>query len=516
MSIELNRQQICITEDKCSASIKAITESDIIVPDSKSDCLSILEVDALPELSEKYISKDYITLTGSVNYKILYMGEDNKIENIEYSAPFSKQIDAAGCDDSMTSFIKCSVSHVEYSVINSRKLNVKSVMNVDAKAYSRSDIPLISSISGDVSLPAKTKSVNNFNLSICSSHGFEIDESVKLPPAGPDIDSILKYDVRITDQELKVVINKVVARGNLMLSTLYVNEGEIYSSENEIPFTHIADVDGISPDMYTTADYEIKNISCQRNLDDDATMSVINIKADVGLTIRAYDEKKVEYISDVYSPDYDIEVESQKICVTEMIDTQTAQCTISESFLSKEDVERIYSVTSKSFVDEVILNQNSVTVNGFVNAVVLCKSSGEKSGTHSVSGDIPFSCTLPVARSYEIKNAFAEASSFVEHESYSIEGGSNIKLRLIVRLNSTVKRSFAIDAVTNISFDQEKKIDKSNQAGITIYFVQSGDDMWNIAKRYHTTSSEINSVNNLDENASLSVGQQLLIPKRSE
>lgn len=516
MSIELNRQQICITEDKCSASIKAITESDIIVPDSKSDCLSILEVDALAELSEKYISKDYITLTGSVNYKILYMGEDNKIENIEYSAPFSKQIDAAGCDDSMTSFIKCTVSHVEHSVINSRKLNVKSVMNVDAKAYSSSDIPLISSIGGDISLPAKTKSVNNFNLSICSSHGFEIDESVKLPPAGPDIDSILKYDVRITDQELKVVINKVVARGNLMLSTLYVNEGEIYSSENEIPFTHIADVDGISPDMYTTADYEIKNISCQRNLDDDATMSVINIKADVGLTIRAYDEKRVEYISDVYSPDYDIDVESQKIRVTEMVDAETAQCTVSESFLAKEDVERIYSVTSKSFVDEVVLNQNSVTVNGFVNAVVLCKSSAEKSGIHSVSGEIPFSCTLPVSRSYEIKNAFAEASSFVEHESYSIEGGSNIKLRIIVRVNSAVKRSFEIDAVTNISFDQEKKIDKSNQAGITIYFVQSGDDMWNIAKRYHTTSAEINSVNNLDENASLSIGQQLLIPKRSE
>ena len=68
MSIELNRQQICITEDKCSASIKAITESDIIVPDSKSDCLSILEVDALAELSEKYISKDYLLMFGDGSF----------------------------------------------------------------------------------------------------------------------------------------------------------------------------------------------------------------------------------------------------------------------------------------------------------------------------------------------------------------------------------------------------------------------------------------------------------------
>lgn len=516
MSIELNRQEIGITEDKCNAEIKAITESDIIVPDSKSDCLRILEVDAMPVLSEKYISKDYITLTGNLSYKILYLGEDNRIENIEYNAPFSKQIDAAGCDETMTGFIRCCVSHVEHSVINSRKLNVKSVMNVEAKAYSKNDVPLISSINSDLSLPCKTKSVNNFNMSICSEHDFSVEEAVKLPPAGPDIDSILKYDVRITDQELKVVINKVVARGNLLLSTLYVNEGEIYSAENEIPFTHIADVDGITPDMYTTADYEIKSISCERNMDDDATMSVINLKADVGLTLRSYDEKKVEYISDVYSPDYDIAVEKQQISVTEMIDATSTQCTVSESFVSGADIERIYSVTSKSFVDEVILNQNSVTVNGFVNAVVLCKSSGETSGIQSVSGDIPFSCTLPVTRNYSLKDTFAEADTLVEHESYSIEGGSNIKLRLIVRVNTAVKRKFDIDAVTDITFDETKKIDKSSQSGITIYFVQNGDDMWSIAKRYHTTSSEINSVNNLDENATLSLGQQLLIPKRSE
>ena len=175
MSIELNKQEINITEDKCSASIKAISESDIIVPDSKSDCMRILEVDALPCISEKHISKDYITLSGNLGYRIIYLGDDGSVETIEYNAPFSKQIDAAGCDDTMTCFVKCDVSHVEYSVINSRKLNIKSAMDVRAKAYCKQEVPVVSSVGGDISMPLKTKTVNSFNLSVCSEQSFDVE-----------------------------------------------------------------------------------------------------------------------------------------------------------------------------------------------------------------------------------------------------------------------------------------------------------------------------------------------------
>lgn len=515
MSIELNKQQINITEDKCNASVKAITESDIIVPDSKADCLRILEVDALPNLIEKHISKDYITLSGSVVYTIVYLGERGAVETVFYSAPFSKQIDAAGCDDTMQAVVKCTVPHVEYSVINSRKINVKSVMDIHANAYSAGSVSLVESVTGDVSMPAKVAAANNFNLAVCSEQHFDMEESVKLPQPGPDVDSVLKYDLRISDSELKVVLNKVVTRGNYMFSILYMHEGEIYSAQNEIPFTHIADVEGISPDMYTTADYDVGNIACERNTDDDGTMSVLDIKASVCITIRGYDEKTVEYISDIYSPDYNIKPEKKQISMTEMVDAETAQCTVSETFSSDSNVERIYSVTSSSFVDEVILNSNSVTVNGFVNTAVICKAADEGGDIYSINRQLPFSCSLPVARSFDSENAFAEASSFVEHESYSIEGGNNIRLRIIVRVNSSVKRSFTVNAITDIDFDENDKTDKSSQSGITIYFVQSGDDMWNIAKRYHTTASEITEINSLDENTPLTPGMQLLIPKRS-
>ena len=44
------------------------------------------------------------------------------------------------------------------------------------------------------------------------------------------------------------------------------------------------------------------------------------------------------------------------------------------------------------------------------------------------------------------------------------------------------------------------------------YIVESGDNLWDIARAYNTTVEEIKRINNLKSNA-LQIGQTLLIPR---
>ena len=52
--------------------------------------------------------------------------------------------------------------------------------------------------------------------------------------------------------------------------------------------------------------------------------------------------------------------------------------------------------------------------------------------------------------------------------------------------------------------------------GILIYMVKTGDELWDIARRYHTSVEEIRELNGLNENQELSPGTPILVVKKVE
>ena len=70
MSVEILKEVINHTHEKRGLSVSYISDCDIIVPDYKPDILNILEVTAFEQIDEKNISKDYVTVSGTINYNI--------------------------------------------------------------------------------------------------------------------------------------------------------------------------------------------------------------------------------------------------------------------------------------------------------------------------------------------------------------------------------------------------------------------------------------------------------------
>ena len=55
-------------------------------------------------------------------------------------------------------------------------------------------------------------------------------------------------------------------------------------------------------------------------------------------------------------------------------------------------------------------------------------------------------------------------------------------------------------------------LENGDKNGIVIYFVQKGDNLWEIAKRYAVPQSEILRFNNMEESDKLEIGNRLFIP----
>lgn len=95
---------------------------------------------------------------------------------------------------------------------------------------------------------------------------------------------------------------------------------------------------------------------------------------------------------------------------------------------------------------------------------------------------------------------------------WSIANQYGISVNEIVELNKLGTTVLQIGQ--ELLIPRGDSIGDDNVQGI-IYVVQSGDTLWNIAKRYNISVDELKSYNNLSSNM-LSIGQKLIIPETGE
>lgn len=107
---------------------------------------------------------------------------------------------------------------------------------------------------------------------------------------------------------------------------------------------------------------------------------------------------------------------------------------------------------------------------------------------------------------YQIPNSTSEYINYTVKKGdnlYNIAKAYNTSVSEITKLNNLKN--------TSLSIGQQLKIPKSNTNVIyTTYIVKKGDSLYSIAKKYNTTVDSLKKKNNLKSNT-LSIGQKLLI-----
>ena len=88
--------------------------------------------------------------------------------------------------------------------------------------------------------------------------------------------------------------------------------------------------------------------------------------------------------------------------------------------------------------------------------------------------------------------------------------------------DGTIEISADLNVITDICKMMEVSVidnvetcdsNEENIYSIVVYFVKPGDTLWNIAKKFKSTITAIASVNGIEDENKINVGQQLFIPK---
>ena len=114
---------------------QVIVEGDIIISESKPEIAKVLNVSGMVVVNSREVIQDRVMVEGGVRYNVLYIAEENEqlIESTEAEIGFTQYLEIPGAKPNMTSVLKCQVEHIEYDIVNNRKLNIKTVLNLEGQ-----------------------------------------------------------------------------------------------------------------------------------------------------------------------------------------------------------------------------------------------------------------------------------------------------------------------------------------------------------------------------------------------
>jgi hypothetical protein len=133
MPVELvkNPLKVCrIIGEEVSSTV---VEEDVNVPDVSPDVYKILYPSARVFIKNSETTTDKIIIDGQVLMDVLYAAdaEGRPLSSLNISADFTHTIDMAGVKPRMKEWIDVVIQHVDCHIINSRKISIKVIMDID-------------------------------------------------------------------------------------------------------------------------------------------------------------------------------------------------------------------------------------------------------------------------------------------------------------------------------------------------------------------------------------------------
>ena len=507
--MELNKTKICLKDAAIEGSTQAMADSEVIVPDTKPDILKILQVDAETVITDRSVENGKLLISGRVDYNILYIpdSEGEKIKSIKTTADFRQAVSCPGVGDGSASIVEAAAERVEFNVVNSRKLRLRTIIALNYEVFDIKEYEITCS-TDDENAECLTKKFRFENIANDSEHEFTVKESIEIPSGQPSISEILKADARVSDIEYKTVTGKVIIKGSVDVNVLYTDdEGEIRFTGAELPFTEVLDAEGVGECTVCELNTDLINIICEAEPDRDGDMRIVSIDIDIVTHVTGIDIEEEEVLCDCFKPYSATECRTETINVTKTSERPSLENSIREIIEFPREaptVNGVYNVVANAVISKAAHNSGRIICEGKLEVYVLYVTDAPDDPVYSIKKDIPFSYMLECDNINGNENIALKAN--VTHMSYNLNSAGELELRCVLIINGKLTENEEIANITDVVIRQ-----RDERRGIVICFVSGNESLWDVAKRYSVPQYKIAKYNKLEADT-IESGTKLFIP----
>ena len=479
-----------------------------IVPDVNPDVLRIICASSDICVKEKSLQTGKVRATGEVRSHIFYTAEgDSTIWQVEGVTPFSCTADVpeAGPDDTLIAF--CEVVNAQASLVNPRKLSVRTRYCLHAQVYRQDTVEFVEGVecAAEDGVNTLVQTVQPLTLVGLHERRLAINEEIRI--TGGNVlptDRLYRSEVTWVTEDQKVLTNKIMLRGSACVRAVILSEkdGSLSQHVYNLPFAQIIESDNTDAGDEVTVSYLLiqKEIRLTAGADGAAVL-----QCSLAASAQTFVSRRVSVnvLTDLYSTAHNCELETAEVVARTGDERQNMTALISETVQADYPAVRVVDVAAACECRRPTPGDTSAV--GWVCFQVMYETTtgGLCCLNRKIEAEVQLDKTFAKGTRLHMECNDPQAT-VVDEGSLCLTG------KAVFTCVSPVEQNCR--QVKGCRINKQSCKTRPRRGTLILRSYDGHDTIWQIAKKYNTTSADILAANKITGESELDAGRLIIIP----
>lgn len=505
--MELELQRTCLNGFQMVLNRTVIQEETLegIVPDFCPDIMRIVDASGQIYVTGRELSKGSLKVSGVVRVAILYIPDDeNGPHHMDIQIPFNCTADDPALHGGCKIYAAPRICSVDTHAINPRKVLTRVELAIDLQVYAPGENDTCMGVScreNESGIQQRTKERETYLISALQEKSFTFSDVLNFPVAHAHARELLRSRLEARNLEAKIIGGKLIIKGEVELNALCrAEEGLVFAEHFHLPYSQVMELNGVGEECDVQVECFIAALECSMQPGDPASLAVtLELLAQAVV----HEKRMVTMLDDLYCTHCPLELEHGDLMIEHLRGRETrresvrqfCECGIPAKNVVDTSVA-IGRVTHTREGDAFLLRaETNITILFFSEDDALC----------SVTYPVPVISTLSTAEECELLYRCAVMGM---PTAVPVTGGLEVRFELEfpIVMHQT-ERCMFVSGIRELPQEENT----GRHPSVILRMVGERDELWDIAKAYHSTVSDIMAANGL-ENESAPAGKMLLIP----
>lgn len=508
MDFKLTRENFTVQKTIVNTVSEQAVELDYVLPDYCPEIFKVLSCRIYPAAQKRSYSGTKLGYELTAHVRVVYASESGEISAVEQTLSYDKSIELGYSPKSPVVYIEPSVETKSCRVVNKRRVDIRGVIAVKIRVLADEPRQAVTAASGG-GLQLKKELVTFPSKRLFITKQVTVIDEVEIIDTKPPVGVVLRTEAAVNSADKKILSGKLLTKGEAGVTVIYIPEGggEIERISFDLPFSQVSDIEGLDDRFDVFVDASVS--SCTIRPSAKSEPAKIECELGVDISCLALKFESASLAEDVFSTEFETVSETSDCeieCIPAPINLahrQKGTLTYSEGEIRSVICAGAEPACAASVVKKA---SGKSAIVGKITATVFAKNESGK--PICLESDIPFEHELDGevcdCGGSKIKTAVGAVT-------YNLVSSNAIEVTADIKINGYICEAKTRAFISEVKLDETRPIQRDRDCSLKLYYAETGEQPWEIAKRCRASLSAILEENEIDSEA-VETGCMLLIP----